>query len=483
MKKNISNIIIAIELVVILVLPLALFNWKEGQVSKAENRNLAEKPVIFMDDGKLSETLVEDFNNWFGDNLGLRDFFLNISSFVNYNVFHKSTTEKVQLGKDGWLYFTLHNNLDLVNGNYPNFEEEDLAKYLAVQVGIKEKLAEQGIEYVLVIPPSKVSIYPEYIDEDNYELGETAADIFANYVEANSDIKVVRLKDALLDEKAKSDELLFYKTDTHWSSKGRYIGYKKIIDDFIEWDLLDEDKFEVKYTEDKPHVGDLSRMMGPVTLTGKNLSEPCVDWEDVNPQAKKVKKGDFYTEVKRIALEAGVPGSHVYIYHNDTIEDKKILIYGDSMIGSCILPALAENYTDLVFIWTYDIKQDMIDAVKPDVLMMDVAERGLQEKLIERLDYEFLKTSISFDDESKLMDVYYMDNTDCDEMYANVWADELGRESTMTYQAEKTQDGKWHIIVDVKEFCKSGLYKIEFSKEPKGDSLHKVLYDIGNVDF
>ena len=483
MRKYITGIITAAELFLVVMLPLCCFNWKQGQTSKSENRMLAGFPALFDTDGELSETLLDDLETWFEDNLGLRDSFLNISSFINYNIFHRSTSEKVELGKEGWLYYTRDNNLKLASGDYPDFDEDCLEQYCDTQTAIKKKLAEQGIEYVLVLPPSKVSIYPEYIDSGNYSLRKTAADLFADYLGEHSDVKVVRLKDALLEEKSKTDKLLYFKTDTHWNTYGRYVGYKKIIADLNDWGILDGDKLKVEFQQSGPYTGDLSNMMGPIKLNGSYLSEPYMDWHFIGAKAYMVGDGEEYGRIAELAEGEGIIQGHYNVYKNDAVNGKTILIYGDSMLAS-LIPALAENFSNTTFCWTYTLNQEMIDAVKPDVIIEEIAERGLNSYL-DRFNEKYLKTDIIFNENKNTMDVYYYDDGEYEKMLFPTWSRENGQDDLVWYEAERSDDNIWHVCVDLNAHHKNGRYNIDFYKESQGvkEYVSGISYDVGTLTY
>ncbi len=391
MKKNIVGIIVVIELCVVIAASLIFFNWKEGKLSVTENRQLASPPKIVNENGKLSKTLLPDLKTWFEDNLGLREAYFTLSSTINYNIFNK-TNANIEIGKDGWLYYTEENNLEIAKGGYPNFDESYLKQYCEDQIEISKKLAQQNIEYVLVLPPSKVSIYPEFIASGEYKITKTPTDIFADYIEEHSDIKVVRLKETLLDEKEKSEENLFFKTDTHWSYTGRYVGYKKIISDLQNWGIVNGDNLNVEFTKREQVVGDLSKLVGPISLSGERISEEVRNWKIVNPKARELTKEDpLYNDMRALAESKGVKPHLCRTFENREVAKHNVLIYGDSMIGQCLLEALAENFSAETFIWDYKIDQDMINLIKPDVVILDISERNLSDALGEINGSEFLK--------------------------------------------------------------------------------------------
>lgn len=483
MRKRVEGIIITIELLVMIMLPLVTFNWTQGKISAAENRKLCAFPTLFDSNGELKEYLLEDFSAWFQDNIGLRDYLINLSSIISFNVFHTSTSEKVEIGKDGWLFYTAENNLDIVNNTYPDFDEEQMEDYCQKLMEVQTRLNEQDREFVFAIPPSKVSIYPEYIQSGDFELQQTPADLFADYLEAHSDIKVVRFKDALLKAKRESNEELYYKTDTHWNLYGGYTGYKKLIDDFNSWGLIDSDPIEAEFYEDGPYSGDLASVMGVVNFKGDKFSESIIqNISLIDSQVAEVTSGDKYDAFMALKEAEGI-SKNCTIWENTAIEEApRLLVYGDSMIGSRIINYIAENFSETTFVWSYTLNQEMIDLIDPDIVMLDISEREMSAVFPGLFD-RFLRTDFSLDKENKTLDIYYYDQGELESMYFPVWSVENGQDDLIWYQAERINDNCWYAQADLGKHG-SGRYEIHFYDGPcgLGKYVNETLYDVGSVN-
>ena len=63
--------------------------------------------------------------------------------------------------------------------------------------------------------------------DGDYTVGTTAADILTDYIKANTDVKVINVKDGLIP--AKEAGQLYLKTDTHWNQLGSYNAYSYIL--------------------------------------------------------------------------------------------------------------------------------------------------------------------------------------------------------------------------------------------------------------
>jgi len=353
--KNISEKIILCFFIILLLLPLVTFNFIQDKISKNENRYLENIPDLIDSKGNFSSTFFEDFSKWFKDNIGLRDEFIKLCAWTEYKIFNRSHNKEVEVGTNDWLYYTSENNIEIVKGTYPDFGENELKKICEEQIKIKNYLANQGIEYVLILTASKISIYPEYSFNGFYLPTKTPADVLADYLEENSDIKVVRIKDALLEEKNKNNKLLYYKTDSHWNEYGAKIGYLELIKKLNEWNIISSEPIELEIYENGLATGDLALMN---YIDSFCYEKGCI-----------TKRNKFKSNIEVIDKK-----THKCI--NNSVSGPTVLSYGDSM-NTQLIHLLAENVPELIFIHEREISQKDIDIVKPEVICYQLGERRL----------------------------------------------------------------------------------------------------------
>jgi len=168
------------------------------------------------------------FNLYYQDNFGFRD---------NLMWHHKlkywlgdSPSEKVMRGKDGWLFFKGDSSIDLQNSfrGIRRFKESELQQYADALDARYKWLANNGIQYLLIIAPNKHSIYPEYLPDNMFQVNDTTlTDQFYNYIKQHTDVPVLDLRQALLKAKT-NDTLLYFKTDTHWNHFGSNVAQYEI---------------------------------------------------------------------------------------------------------------------------------------------------------------------------------------------------------------------------------------------------------------
>ena len=363
--KKIYNYLIIIVFILSILIPLSFSDFKGGQISETEKRTLAQFPKIFTNDLKLATGIRSGLENWINDNIGFRSKINRIKAIGEFHLFHISPTPLVHVGKNGWLFYTGDNNIEIGTGNY-KLSHNQLESIKNNQVDIQQALKKRGIEYVIVFPPSKASIYPDYI-RGNYSVGETLVDVVTNYLQENTTIPVINLKPDLLN--AKNSKLVYFKTDTHWNEEGVYVGYCSIISRLNLLGLIHSSPDKVsKYSS--VHLGDLSIMMD-VDLP----PESFIITQLVNKDSIKIEGGQYYDQLSKLTKEDGVQNGF-YSYQNSSAEKIRVLIFGDSFFGSLtMIELLAENFSGVDFIWSYNMTNNMIDSVKPNIVIFEMTER------------------------------------------------------------------------------------------------------------
>lgn len=375
--KKIANLIIALELIICIFVPLITFNSK-ATISESENRYLASFPKILDENNHISPTIISDLIDWFEDNIGLRDEMIKISQTFSYNVIHASSSGKIELGKDGWLYYALQDNIKIASNTYEDFSTEQMEEYSQKLKALSNSLESEGIDFVVLLPPSKVSIYPEYLASGDYTIIDTICDQFADVLTKKT-VKAINSKEYLVEKKNSSDLKydLFFKTNSHWNDYGTYLAYCDFIKKMNEYGLSSTDPIEEAFNTIDGYHGDLSNMFGYIGLDGRRLTEdgvPVAEKKICN--AVEVTSGNEYDNfislINKKGLRQGV------IYENESCEDERtILFFGDSMVCQYLLDEVAENYKSTYFAWTYEIDKEIINTVKPDIVVLDVSERLL----------------------------------------------------------------------------------------------------------
>ncbi len=134
------------------------------------------------------------------------------------------------LGTGGWLFYTgpvSDKLLDRhVRGRDP-FSQNELERWRRLLLDRTQYFRSIGAKYVFVIAPNKESVYPEYLPGwIGPRLGPSRLDQLLAYLKSVPAVTVIDLRSALIADKAAAD--LYYRTDTHWNTRGAYAAYREI---------------------------------------------------------------------------------------------------------------------------------------------------------------------------------------------------------------------------------------------------------------
>lgn len=367
MKSKISRILILIVFLTVLILPVAASDKVGGAVSPNENRYLAKFPKVIVNKNQIAPGLKDGFEAWLKDNLVGREEAQKAKAYIDFRLFASSPSPLVHIGEGGWYFFTDDRNLKIGQGTQL-LSNEELEAMCENQKAIQSSLQEQGIDYVLVLLPSKASIYPEYIKGGNYQVGTTLIDQVTTYMQENTTIPVINVKPPLID--AKNEQDVYFRTDTHWNHTGAYIAYKTIIEKLNNFEMIKSQP--ISHTaEPATHNGDLSVMMG---YPGLIPPEPFEATIIQNPHASLVSDSEKVIQITKLLAAKEIKGE--YIFYSNPSAQKSALILGDSFFIAWKIPDLfAENFAEMNFILTHIVSNDIIQAINPDIVILERTER------------------------------------------------------------------------------------------------------------
>jgi len=241
---------------------------------------------------------------------------------------------------------------------------------------------ENGIKLYLVIAPNKSSVYPDYVPKKLTPAEKTNADAVVEYLENNSTVEVIDLRQTLIDARDEYGDTLFYKYDTHWNNNGGFVGYSEIMrrinEDVPGTYTLQKSDFEI--TEHETYMKDMAYYLGyyskyedfgPVYtlkngMTATLLKASDYDWHGQFRFCSKWKDG-YSDSLKYVSYEN--------IYNTDA---PSVYVYRDSFSVSMI-HFLKDSFHNSVFDWSYDFnKKEILDS-GASVVIMEVVEKQLVE--------------------------------------------------------------------------------------------------------
>ena len=287
-KRAYSYLIAAIFLAAIYVPFLGSITIEDSTKSHAEKRTLTPLP----DSPETIKTLKrypKKYNLYYQDNFGFREHLLWYKD-LQYMI-GDSTSDKVILGKNGWLFFNGEPFTDLQNSfrGLRKLKDSELKQYADTFSAKNQWLASKGVRYLFVIAPNKHSIYGEQLPESMFKIdSQTITDQLVNYLQEHTQVPILDLRQSLIKQKTMVREL-YYKTDSHWNHFGSNIAQYEIskmlssfFPDQIEPILHDEEDFSVNTGPG----GDLAVLLGFNNKFVETYPHPRIDPCATRPKPK-----------------------------------------------------------------------------------------------------------------------------------------------------------------------------------------------------
>ncbi len=342
----------------------------------AEKRVPAPRPVLPRTAAQ-TKAFPSGFEAWYDDHFGFRGTLVRAHNILKARGLRMAPSSDVVIGKDGWLYMGIHGAIDQHRAVHPmppallevwrrRFEE------------CHEYCADRGAEFLFVVAPNKVSIYPEFLPNGIERVGdETRLDQLLRYLDEHSDVRILDLRPALLE--AKEKELAYRLTDTHWNIVGAFAGYRRLIQELRKATPSIPLFEESDYRRETVHMpgGDITKLMAIPDLYAEDVIElrprtpfPCREITEglVAPSIPWATKNDD----RMMAGMRTAPFGTV----QDDADLPRLVMFRDSF-GEDLLAFVSTGFSRAVYYWQYFFDPEIIVAEGPDVVVQQIIERIL----------------------------------------------------------------------------------------------------------
>ena len=327
-----------------------------------ENKKKAERPEFDINRLDIYPNKYEDY---FRDNFSLRGSFLKYMGWIYSHIWSKSPKpDKVIIGQNNWLY-NVDKEFDCFCGKQ-NLDVKQLNDIFHEFLYRKRVLDSMGIKLLVVLNPTKYSIYPEYLPPLLSSNNKTnPAEQLIKRFRDSSDINIIYSKDILIP--LKKENQLFYKSDTHWNNLAGYFVAKEIVN------KIDMDIPEIpisKFRKDTIYnaAGNLAHMMANF----EDFSETDIKFTYSGNGAKNFERF-HHIQPPNIGFDAN-QYQQSFKSSNDSLPDAVIIM--DSF-GHALMPYLQNSFNHSTFIWDgwqYGFNLDIIKKEKPRVVIYMILE-------------------------------------------------------------------------------------------------------------
>jgi len=280
-------------------------------------------------------------------------------------LFKESPIPSVVIGKDGWIFYKSEAKNDGPGINdyqgLVSLQNSDADKIKDSLNQISSKLENRGIKLVIVVAPNKHTVYGEMLPPIYRSFNHTTRlDALISYLP--SYINLVDVRDVL--RVGKSVMPTYQVTDSHWSSYGAFLAVQKVMEmqkDISPTPIQSLSDYDV-VQESVSGEGDLVSMMSARGIY-KDISQLFNYKNEINTNGENF---EFLN----------------YKYSGYAIKQKNqklptLMFTGDSF-ASYMNPFLAPYFSN-IYVTTYKqtglFDDELLDLIKPDVIIWEVAER------------------------------------------------------------------------------------------------------------
>jgi len=333
-----------------------------GAAPGQENRILAPPPQW------VGFRRLRDFTKatdaYIDDHFGLRDRLVHWNSRLRYRL-GASSTPKVVIGSDGWLFYAGEKIIEQHTGE-DVFTPAELERWVEVMTANRDWLARRGIAFIITIAPDKSTIYPEKLPTHPRPPGRTTrADQLVARLRT-TDLVLVDPREALREAK-RSFPKLYFEGDSHWTQRGAFIAYSQLME-----------AVRAKFPNAAPaSLDDYDIAWGPAAAS--DLAFLLTLHGDLSYTAERFTRRS--THQLGTTVRNPTPGGWgwpIKFIETDLKAQPRLLVFGDSFTDYVLGPTFRfESFRDPVFTHhnggTFNFT--LIDEVKPDLVIFALAER------------------------------------------------------------------------------------------------------------
>ena len=333
---------------------------------------------------KYVESFPASFDLYFSDNFSFRNRVIQDYSGLKYNLFNEGNRGAIK-GGDGWLYGgipDIDNHYDYCDKDFTN----RLENYYSFFQSNTDYLKSKGAQYYIFVPPKKETVYPEYLPQNlkGHLCTTSRLDKLSDKLKQNNFQQFVDPKNDLIA--AKSNKILFYKTDTHWNEDAAYIAtnslFKNIQKNNSDLRIPTLENFEIyKNPVNRMLCGDLTRFMSIPWYC-----EDQITFDSYLPASQK--QIVYQTLDSNINMTEKYFGYETYflptaqkfrVVNPNALNKNKVLIFIDSFSWATV-PFFTETFSEVDYIFIGDnicFENSIVDKIQPDIVIQEFLEKKL----------------------------------------------------------------------------------------------------------
>ncbi len=374
------DIVFLVAFVILLFIPMSQIS-KETKDMR-ENRMLATFPTLIVNN-TFNTNYTKQFENWFNDRFRGRDKLLHVYTEV------EKANSIIKNDKGGFDQKT-HWGYDQWQINHRPLPHDKDKEILVSLQELQKFLEENDIKFYLFIVPEQIDLYKKFnrlYKPEFWNHKETFFNISTiDFLKKNATFPIIYPLEAL--QKASAENLVYFKTEHHWTEWGAYQGYAELIKEiqkkYPNIKIANEDEFDVFYNNKVRSDWDRKFSIG-TSFKLNNLHPENINEKEVLDTPYKYYNPKTHADFKIMKKS----GYAIKQYKIENIDNNlKVFVAGTSM-NENLMQFLPYSFHELIF-YRLNLgfqepevfkvlkryKKDILD-YKPDVFILSIAARNL----------------------------------------------------------------------------------------------------------
>jgi hypothetical protein len=304
---------------------------------------------------------VSDFERYFVANFGLKRSLVQVHNLFGYHVVHDVQSDNVLVGKQGWLYLTQ-------DSGWVSFRSEGemspdtVRRWHSSLVNVRRFMASRSTPMLTIIPPSKESIYPEYLPASAVRAKPLVRldQVLGIYRSTGNDF--IDLRGPFLA--AKSRAQLYARFDSHWNGNGAELAARILMQRVAQ--ILERPasyaELDVRIVP-RPSSPDLATILA----LDDYLSEQSVELVPNHPRARRITPDPSLETLTRKDMD-------YMVFEVDDPSLPTAVIFRDSF-AETLSPVLSEKFRRSVWVWSHHFEMRYVERERPDIVITEMTER------------------------------------------------------------------------------------------------------------
>ena len=326
-----------------------------------ENRKLAHAPTRPRTWTQL-RAWPKAMDTYVGDHFPARKQLIAALNYLRYRL-GVSGTDRVIVGRDGWLYFDNGEHFAQAR-NAPAYTDAQARDWLMGLAGRTEWLKAHGARYLVLIASDKEIIEPQHGPAWYHGPDENRAAALLWRLNRTAQAGELVYPAPILQQQADWGLKVYNPFETHWTGLGAYAAYYSVVQRLAAAGATDGPKplsafQEIKHDPFKPQ--NLSQMLGIAGFVDADYPQfvdPALD-----PKTTWLTPQQDWTAPQ--VIETGLAGKPV------------LLLVRDSF-SLALLPFLESHFSRIVLVHLQDgfWRPELVERFHPDVVISEVIESG-----------------------------------------------------------------------------------------------------------